>query len=55
MSLLHETVLKILPKTKSVYTVLTFYGHTKDNISSTPHKLQYNTGYAMKDNTAQHW
>ena len=28
---------------------------TKDYISATQHKLQYDTSVAMQDNTAQHW
>ena len=28
---------------------------TKDNILSTEHKLQYNTGVAVQDNAAQQW
>ena len=28
---------------------------TKENISATQHKLQYNIGVAMQDNGAQHW
>ena len=28
---------------------------TKNNISSTQHKLQYNTDVAMQDNAAQQW
>lgn len=28
---------------------------TKGNISAMQHKLQYNTGAAMQDNTRQHW
>ena len=28
---------------------------TKDNISATQHKLQYDTGVVMQDNAAQHW
>ena len=35
----------MLPK---INTILTFYGHAKDNISSMQHKLQYN-------NAAQQW
>lgn len=48
-----EKVLKMLPKTN---VVLLFYRHqTKGNISAMRHKLQYNTGAAMQENSRQHW
>ena len=52
MSLLYERVLKMLPK---INTILMFYmdPQIKDNISSTQHKLQCNTGFAMQNNAAQ--
>ena len=52
MPLSYDRVFKVLPK---IYTILTFYGHAnQNNISSTQHKLQYNTG-VVQDNAAQKW
>ena len=43
-------ILKCYPKS----TILMFYQHqTKDNISSTQHKLQYNNGVVKQDSAAQ--
>ena len=51
---LYERVVKMLPK---INIILTFHWHEikQDNISVTQHKLQYNTGVAMRDKAAQQW
>ena len=51
---LYERVVKMLPK---INIILTFHRHEtkQDNISVTQHKLQYNTGVAMRYNAAQQW
>ena len=43
----------MLPKTNAILTFTDM--QTKDNILSTEHKLQYNTGVAVQDNAAQQW
>ena len=45
MSLLYERVLKMLLKINTIFTDM----ETKDNISLTEHKLQYNTGVALQE------
>ena len=53
MSLLHEKILKCYLKPILFYRLTDTL--TKDNISATQHKLQYDTGAAMQENVAQHW
>ena len=45
MSLLYETALKMLLKINTIFTDM----ETKDNISLTEHKLQYNTRVALQE------
>ena len=53
MSLLYEKILKCYLKPILFYRLTDTL--TKDNISATQHKLQYDTGAAMQENVAQHW
>ena len=53
MSLLYEKILKCYSKPMLFYRLTNT--QTKDNISATQHKLQYDTGVAIQDNAAQHW
>ena len=48
-----KEILKCYPK--PILLLRFTHTQTKGNISSTEHKLQYNTGVAKQDNVAQQW